>query len=150
VAIHHLINNQGDAQGAFDAADRWATDNANAEIREWLELASKGVDVGYYPQAGFAKYAFAHAFRHLLRKSPYAEAVRETLAGGGDTDTNVAIVGDPVGARVGRVGIPQNMIDAVLNCDPRTGTPRPEFLQTRFLTDLMKNLVPRHPLDELP
>jgi hypothetical protein len=58
------------------------------EVIAWLMDARASRDVGYSPQIGFVKYGFTHAFRHLLLETPYAEAIRETLAGRGDTDTN--------------------------------------------------------------
>ena len=50
------------------------------------------------PNTGFVRIAFTHAFRHLRAETAYAEALRERLAGGGDTDTNGCIVGGLLGA----------------------------------------------------
>ena len=57
-----------------------------------------------YPQPGFVKIAFVHAFRHLRRNSGYLEAVRGVLSIGGDTDTNACIVGGLIGAAEGLEG----------------------------------------------
>lgn len=43
--------------------------------------------VPYGPQIGWAKIAFVHAFRHLIKNSDYLTAIHETLSGGGDTGT---------------------------------------------------------------
>ena len=66
---------------------------------------------------GFIKIAFTHAFRHLRLGSNYQDAIAETLAGGGDTDTNACIVGGLVGAAIGVDDIPKSMHTAILNCD---------------------------------
>lgn len=50
------------------------------------------------PQMGYLKIGFTHAFRHLLKNTPYFQAIKETISIAGDTDTNCAIVGGMVGA----------------------------------------------------
>ncbi len=131
LALRHLVLHPGDGEGAFAAAERWAEHVVADEIVEWLGHARDDVEVGYFPHAGFVKYGFVHAFRHLHRGTPYADALRETLAGGGDTDTNACIVGGLVGALHGESDIPCSMADAVTACDTTKGRPRPEWLQTR-------------------
>src|SRR5204863_5357903 len=95
----------------------WADSMANAEVNEWLSDAEENNDVPYHPLAGFVKIGFTHAFRHLLHGSNFEEALRETLLGGGDTDTNACIVGGLVGAACGASSIPIELRNAVLNCD---------------------------------
>ena len=56
--------------------------------------------------AEFVRIGFTHAFFHLLEQSTFENALRETLAGGGDTDTNACIVGALLGALHGIDGIP--------------------------------------------
>ncbi len=131
LAIRHLVLIPGDGAGAFAAAEEWARRLHSDELVEWLGLAGDGVDIGYEPRIGFVKYGFVHAFRHLGLGTPYLAAVRETLLGGGDTDTNACIVGGLVGALHGEPGIPHSMTEAVMRCDTTKGRPRPEELQTR-------------------
>lgn len=128
IAIAHLINHQGDRAGAVTAAVAWATANANGEVQGWLAEAQQGVNVPYEPQIGFVRIGFTHAFRHLYQGSDYLTAVTETLAGGGDTDTNACIVGGLIGAAVGAAAIPAPLRQAVLTCDTSQGQPRPAFL----------------------
>lgn len=135
VAIRHLVLNPGDGSGAIREARSAAEELADNELLEWLDLAIEGVDVGYRPHAGFVKYGFAHAFRHLANDTPYEEAIGQTLAGGGDTDTNACIVGGLVGALHGIDGIPARMVDAVYSCDVTKGQWRPVHLQTREVLD---------------
>ncbi len=131
IAIRHLVMNPADASGAVNAARSWAEQLANDEVLEWLSLAIDGLNPGYSPHQGFVKYGFVHAFRHLVRGTSYESAVAETLAGGGDTDTNACIVGGLIGALHGAKSIPQRMQDAVYDCNVSRGQLRPAYLQTR-------------------
>ena len=74
-------------------------------------------------------------------RGAYVEAPRETLAGGGDTDTNACIVGGLMGALHGEDGIPQPMRGAVLTCDTALGRPRPKFFSTRDAASLADQLT---------
>ena len=142
IAIRHLVRIPGDGAGAFTTAERWAERLHADEIVEWLRLAGADIDVGYVPQTGFVKYGFVHAFRHLHLGTPYVDALRETLLGGGDTDTNACIVGGLVGALHGEADIPRSMSDAVMTCNTAQGRPRPDSLQTRVqLPRLLDALV---------
>ena len=142
LAIRHLVLHPGDGEGAFAAGERWAEHLGADEIVEWLGLARSDGYGGYVPQAGFVKHGFVHAFRHLHRGTPYTVALRETLLGGGDTDTNACIVGGLVGARHGDSGIPRSMVEAVMSCDTSKGRARPAWLQTReHLPRLLDALV---------
>lgn len=133
-AIRHLMLNAGDAAGAFAQAKSVLDEPADVgadEVRGWLEEAQEGMLPACHPMAGFVRIAFTHAFHHLQQETPFALALRQVLAGGGDTDTNACIVGGLVGARVGLSGIPEQMKRAVLECDTAKGRPRPAWLQTR-------------------
>jgi ADP-ribosyl-[dinitrogen reductase] hydrolase len=146
IAIAHLMNHLGDRKEAFDKAAEWADSNAVAEVCEWLDDAEQNIDVPYHPQIGFIKIAFVHAFRHLLLGTDYVEAIRETLAGGGDTDTNACIVGGLIGAADGAAHIPDAMKTAVLNCDTSLGRhPRPDWLQAKQLPELINGLLANAP-----
>ena len=96
-----------------------------------LDDAEQGVLPACQPMAGFVRIAFTHAFYHLLRETTFVLALRQVLAGGGDTDTNACIVGGLVGAHVGLAGIPESMSRAVLTCDTAKGRPRPPWLRTK-------------------
>ncbi|GAA4442380.1 ADP-ribosylglycohydrolase family protein [Bremerella cremea] len=49
----------------------------------------------------------------LSNQTDFSNAVISIIECGGDTDTNAAMVGGIVGARVGRVGIPQRWLDGI-------------------------------------
>ena len=51
-------------------------------------------------------WGLCHSFRHLALGSSWADALRATLAGGGDADTNAAIVCGLVGAAAGLAAVP--------------------------------------------
>ncbi len=138
-AIRHLMLNAGDAAGAFAQAKSVLDEPADVgavEVRGWLEDAQDGMLPACHAMAGFVRIAFTHAFHHLQQETPFALALRQVLAGGGDTDTNACIVGGLVGARVGLSGIPEQMKRAVLECDTAKGRPRPEWLQSRDALNL--------------
>ena len=144
-ALRHLIICPGDAPGAFQAAlsalaqDQDASAGA-AEVRTWLQDAQTGQLPAFYPMAGFVRIGFTHAFFHLLAESTFEQALRATLAGGGDTDTNACIVGALIGALHGIEGIPDSLIPGVVQCDTRLGHARPEWLQARDALDLAARL----------
>ncbi len=140
-----LLRRPGDRREAFSRASAWADKNANEEVRGWLRAAEHGERVDFLSQIGFVRIAFVNAFQHLLRGSGYEETLRETLANGGDTDTNACIAGALVGASVGASSIPAPMRNAVLECDTRKGRSRPEFLQGRRVPQLVKSLLSAAP-----
>ncbi len=141
IAISSLINQPGKRKTAFERAKQWASAHANIEVNHWLQDAENNVDVPYYPQIGFVKIGFTQAFRHLLLGTQYVEAIKQTLSGGGDTDTNACIVGGLIGAAYGATNIPDHMRQAVLNCDTQLGQFRPSFLHTTALPELIQQLL---------
>jgi ADP-ribosylglycohydrolase len=69
-------------------------------------------------QQGWVLIAFQNAFHHLAVGTPIEDALIETVAEGGDTDTNAAICGALLGAAQGRSAIPVRWCMAVLACRP--------------------------------
>jgi ADP-ribosyl-[dinitrogen reductase] hydrolase len=144
LAVAALVRGGG-RQEAYSLASGWARQHANAEVNEWLDLVEADVVVPCEPMMGFAKIAFTHAFRHLIRGTDYVEALRQTLAGGGDTDTNACIVGGLVGAAVGVSGIPTTQQEGVLQRDHTVGRIRPGFCQPDDLRELVAALLEAQP-----
>ncbi|MBI3038525.1 ADP-ribosylglycohydrolase family protein [bacterium] len=141
IAIAELMNSN-DRVRAFDRAKNWAMRKAEDEVIEWLSLAETNKKTPFQPQDGFVKIAFTHAFRHLFLGTSYSEAIRETLLGGGDTDTNACIVGGLIGAADGFEKIPAVMSDAVVNCDSSKGNhSRPDFLLPKNVFPFLNNLI---------
>jgi len=142
LAIASLVRFPGDRAKAWEVATHWAEASANSEVRQWLDDAESGEEIAFYPQAGFVKIAFTHAFRHLLAGTDFVSALRETIAGGGDTDTNACIVGGLIGAACGADAIPKEMASKVLECDTSQGeNERPDYLTPEDLEDVVAKLL---------
>lgn len=114
VAIRHLMLNPDDHHGAFAVARSILPTDEGDEVLSWLDNAATGRLPPFHPQAGFVRIAFTHAFYHLLQRTPHVQALRETLSGGGDTDTNACIVGGLLGALWGENELPSEMKQAVV------------------------------------
>lgn len=141
IAIAHLMQHLGDREGAFAQAAHWANLHANPEVQSWLTDADQNVSVAFEPQIGFVRIGFTHAFRHLKLGTGYLDAIRATLAGGGDTDTNACIVGGLIGAADGAESIPLALRTAVLSCHTELGRPRPAFLHAGQVPELVARLL---------
>ncbi|MBP0017658.1 MAG: ADP-ribosylglycohydrolase family protein [Cyanobacteria bacterium SBLK] len=152
IAISSLMRDLGDSLLAFDRARNWLAKQGDRslslqqsrgyeEVSGWLEDAAKNVNIPYYPHSGFIKIAFTHAFRHLHLQTHYEEAILETLRGSGDTDTNACIVGGLIGSLWGENNIPDRMKNPVLNCDTKLGRPRPDFLSSKFVPQIVQGLL---------
>lgn len=141
IAIASLVRAPGDRGGAFANARVWAEHSACEEVRTWLDDAEYDRRPPYRPKMGFVRIAFTEAFRHLLLGTGWERAVRETLLGGGDTDTNACIVGGLVGAAVGVSAVPAAARTAVLKAEHAFGRRRPEWLHPRAAPALVTNLL---------
>lgn len=144
IAIASLVRTPGDVREALARAGAWVSAHATDEVRDWMEDARAGRLPPFAPQIGFVRIAFTHAFAQLARGADWTTAVRETLAGGGDTDTNACIVGGLVGAAVGAASIPQAAREAVLTSHHEGGAcPRDAWLHPRDVPDLVARIVAR-------
>jgi len=144
VAIRHLMLNPGQSDLAFQASKEVVSvqsDEGAQEVLAWLSDAKDGKLPDCHPLAGFVRIAFTRAFAHLLEQTEFTEAIRATLVGGGDTDTNACIVGGLLGALHGRKGLPSEMIESILNCDTSQGRERPEWLRPAFVLNRQVPLV---------
>lgn len=95
-----------DTPGGGPVVDR-LTRSANAKPPE------------YYHQMGWVLTAFQNAFFELQTRDPLEECLVRTVAAGGDTDTNGAIVGALLGAADGIEAIPERWQSTVLTCRSR-------------------------------
>lgn len=95
-------------------------------IRESLALALGGApENADSKHQGWVQIAYQNAFHHLARRTPFAQALTETIGLGGDTDTNAAITGALLGAAQGLAAIPPEMVATVVGCRPDAGSRRP-------------------------
>lgn len=142
IAIANLMRTPGNRQKAFQATRTWADTNANVEVCRWLDDAENNLNYPYYPEIGYVRIAFTHAFRLLLQGADFNTAIREVLVGGGDTDTNACIVGGLIGAADGCAAISGNTAKAVLECDTTKGRhTRPDILSSRNIPTLVPRLL---------
>ena len=139
LAIKHLINNVGDAEGAYKKAKSQA-----GIISEWFDL----IETERLPLAtksiGSSIIAFTYSFYFLLRiangeELTYEEIQRQMLRFGGDTDTNAAIAGGLVGAYFGISQIKPDWVNGLLSFN-NTG------VQNKNLVVRPKYLIPKHSL----
>ena len=142
VAIRHLLLHIGDAEGAFCVAEDVVSKSGTEEVMGWLSDARRGSLPNFHPFAGFVRIGFTHAFYHLIQQHSYETGISETLAGGGDTDTNACIVGGLLGALHGANAIPEVMRNGVIECDTQRGRPRPPWLHTTQIEELVSGLFP--------
>ena len=82
----------------------------------------------------------------MKQRSSFREALADTLARGGDTDTNACIVGGLIGAFRGikkllESEVTRKLIYPVLLCDTAMGQPRPEIYHPKNAPGWMKSLV---------
>lgn len=147
-ALRHLMLHPGDARGALEAGMRALTyaqlrpgiQDGVEEVSGWLEDATKGQLPPFHPLAGFVRIAFTHAFFHLDQRSSFDEALRTTLRGGGDTDTNACIVGAMIGALHGIDEIDHDLVQGVLTSDRSLGHQRPQWLHPADALELASSL----------
>ena len=142
ISCAHLFNNCRDYQGAIQVACEWLkSKNEHSEVQQWIEEAKNGILLNATQQIGYVKIAFVLAYYHLSHQTDFIAAIKHTIAQGGDTDTNAAIVGGLLGAFHGEQAIPENVKMKVLSCDTTKGRPRPsEFLVDQF-DDMIRQLV---------
>ncbi|HYL88019.1 MAG TPA: inositol monophosphatase family protein [Burkholderiales bacterium] len=95
-----------------------AAAHAKGPAHEAVKRAAKGIaPADYFTHPGWALVALQNAFC-CLHSLDFEEAIVQTIARGGDTDTNAAIAGALVGAHCGREKIPARWILPVLACRP--------------------------------
>lgn len=148
VALRSLVLHPGDAALAHQAARQvvqaavdTGVDSGASLVMGWLRAAERAELPDCTPQMGHVRIAFVYAFHHLIRQTPYVQALAHTLAGGGDTDTNACIVGGLVGALHGRKGLPGTMIQKLMACDTSLGHLRPGWLTTGEIGELIEKLL---------
>jgi ADP-ribosylglycohydrolase len=108
----------------YDHAVAFAAAEARApEVRCWLDEAVAGPPNDLTRQMGWVRWAFTLAYHHVLRETPFEEALVDAVRRGGDTDTNAAIVGALIGAIEGRAAIPAQWRERILTCRPIEGLP---------------------------
>lgn len=89
-----------------------------APVVDTLEAAEEGLPVSDEASQGWVRVALQHAFHQLRHATTFEPALVATIAKGGDTDTNAAIVGALLGATLGVGAIPARWVETVRRCVP--------------------------------
>jgi ADP-ribosylglycohydrolase/fructose-1,6-bisphosphatase/inositol monophosphatase family enzyme len=107
-------------EGMFEAAARVAGTRADGgAVLETLQRArDRTLPEDYTRKMGWVLLALQNAFFHLLHTDSVEQALIQTVARGGDTDTNAAITGALMGAAYGRQAFPARWVMPVLACRP--------------------------------
>lgn len=148
IFLAHLIQNPHDKQGAWNKAMDYLN-NCNDEVKQWIHDINNSPPMPGNPMMGFAKIAFDHSFRQVMKNGVNFEtAMREILVIGGDTDSNAAIVGAIIGAYVGYRELPDNWKFKVERFNSLTmkGIRREgEFLNQTLVNEKVRSLFEKAP-----
>jgi len=125
LAIAFAIRTGESPRAVWEVARDWARDHADHAVLESLLAAAQGPPSRFTTQQGWVRTALQNAFYRLLHSATLEEGVVDTVACGGDTDTNAAIAGALLGAVHGRPAIPSRWESAVLSCRPLLSAPHP-------------------------
>ena len=142
IAIAHLLNNIGDAEGAINRVNKYIETIEDEECsnlkdiwKQTLEAESPTDLIDATQNIGFVLIAFSYAFFYLKNDYTYEDSIRDMLLRGGDTDTNAAIVGGLLGARWGLEAIPKEWVES-LSFDNE----RKEFVRYANVAELEKDI----------
>lgn len=108
--------------GAYEAALGWAREHGHPDVVASLEAAAQAPPADFTTHEGWVRIALQNAFHRVLHQG-LEDGVVDTVACGGDTDTNGAIAGALLGATHGREAVPARWADRVLTCRPLQGAP---------------------------
>lgn len=151
IAIAEAIARGGPAERVYGVALGWCEkESRDTGVVELMREAAETPPANASHRMGWVRIAFQNAFHQLLHAADAGEAIRKTVALGGDTDTNAAIAGALSGALHGIESLPASWTQAVLSCRPESGLPgvrrpRPQRLWAIDLPELASALVDAGP-----
>ncbi|MBS1875240.1 MAG: ADP-ribosylglycohydrolase family protein [Acidobacteria bacterium] len=123
-AISQAIRTGDGAQAVYDwTAELAARRFVSQPVAGALSSARHAAPPGYLDRQGWVLTALQNAFYQLLHASGPAEGVIDTVARGGDADTNGATAGALLGAVYGFRRFPAQWVDRVLTVRPLRGLP---------------------------
>lgn len=99
------------------------------DVARCVAAARQGPPADMTYQMGWVLLAFQNALHHLLRSVSVEDSLAQTIAAGGDTDTNAAICGALLGAVFGCDAMPEAWAQTLRACEPAFG--RPSVLRPR-------------------
>lgn len=97
---------------------KWAVDEESETLLDILRESKVGPPGDFNRLAGWVRIALHNALWQLLHAPSFEEALVDTVARGGDTDTNAAIVGALLGAVHGASALPAQWRLSLLSCRP--------------------------------
>lgn len=122
--VSYAIRSGDDAAAVYDWAVAQAAEHGVSQpLAEALRDARHRAPPDFLRHQGWVLIAFQNAFFQLLHASGPAAGVVDTVARGGDTDTNGAIAGALLGAVYGLRRLPAQWVDRVLTARPIAGLP---------------------------
>ncbi|PYF06934.1 ADP-ribosylglycohydrolase [Rhodobacter viridis] len=138
----------GDRRAMVEAAMEWADvlgDPAGEVVRQCLRAAAEAPPADFMRQQGWVLIALQNAFHRLISGQGLVQALIDTVALGGDTDTNAAICGALLGAVEGRSALPTRWQGLILGCRavaaPDVAHPRPPSFWADDALDLAEALL---------
>ncbi len=147
MAIAHAIRTGVGAPDLYQQIVLWADEmGVDGPLMEAITGAEKTPPRDFLHHQGWVLIAFQNALWQLLHAPSLEEAVVDTVMRGGDTDTNAAICGALLGAVYGRIAIPAQWTQCLLNCRPEAGQPnvrhpRPECFWPVDALELAEQLL---------
>ncbi len=142
---------KGMLRAAADVAAAAAGQDGGVIARAIAAAASGHGPEDFLRRQGWVVIALQNACFHLAHTRTIEDALVQTIAKGGDTDTNAAIAGALLGAALGRCALPPGWVSAVMACRPDAalgaGRPRPEEYWPDDALDLAEALLACQPRD---
>ncbi len=136
---------EGMLRAALDIAEAAAGQDDGVIARALAAAAAGRKPADFLHRQGWVVIALQNAFYHLAHTAGIEDALVQTIAEGGDTDTNAAIAGALLGAALGRNAIPPAWVRAVMACRPDAALgahrPRPEEYWPDDALDLAEALL---------
>lgn len=147
VTVAHAVAVESGAAELYQFARAWAAGaGVRPEVRDRLQKAESAPPDDYLHQQGWVLTALHNAFFQLLHANTLEEGIVQTVACGGDTDTNGCIAGALLGACHGLDAIPARWRETILGCRPEAGRagvarPRPQAYWPIDALELAEALV---------
>lgn len=145
--IAYAIAHGPEPQDLYKALLTWASElNVDEIVRNAIADARSEGPTNFLTQQGWVIIAFQNAVFHLVNSSSLEQCLVDTIAEGGDTDTNAAIAGALMGAAHGMDAIPDCWRLTLLSCrpkegDPRVANPRPEIYWPVDAVEVVERLL---------
>ncbi|MCX6844563.1 MAG: ADP-ribosylglycohydrolase family protein [candidate division WOR-3 bacterium] len=121
LAIRTAVMGQADVEAAVDEAGARAAEY-DSEARSVVESSSRdlalmkldeGLNAGEANRIGYTYKTVGAGFWAFRTASSFIQGISDVITQGGDTDTNAAVAGAMMGARLGLSGIPARLVEGL-------------------------------------